>query len=435
MDINFSISPAPGIATDWLVAAIYEATAPATLIQSLGFAAPHTAPQNISFVGVNPVPHIVIVYQNAANVPAGTIRHQFIYDPNFINAQIRADLVLTADSTPGFVSTGLSYTDATLKDWSFDIERRGFGTMELGVDYSWDNVLTKWTLLATVDTPQPAIQPGEKFIIHFLPKITIATNTGNTVAGLFSNSFDITADVTLTAANMGQCGMIAGAGDHLTITLPSLSAVPDNKIIGFISDGGSHINAQVKAAGTDSFKFLNGTPSVINLCQAEHIWLFKKNNKWNVAWANGNFKTVGDIIEQFSKDPAVVLNTVFADGSVLSRVTYARLWKYVQLLDPSELVNDTDWNNVALGNKGRYSTGDGATTFRIPILYINGFLRAVDGATRKAGSDEGAMLLDHRHEQTVGKLPASVFGSGAPSRLIGDYARISNHQADLTSSP
>jgi hypothetical protein len=60
------------------------------------------------------------------------------------------------------------------------------------------------------------------------------------------------------------------------------------------------------------------------------------------------FKTVGDIVEQYSKDPAVVLNTVFASGSLLSRTTYARLWKYVQSLDPSEVVNDTDWNNVAL---------------------------------------------------------------------------------------
>jgi hypothetical protein len=52
MDINLSISAAPGITTDYLVAAIYEATAPATLVQSQGFAAPHTTPQNISFVNV-----------------------------------------------------------------------------------------------------------------------------------------------------------------------------------------------------------------------------------------------------------------------------------------------------------------------------------------------------------------------------------------------
>jgi hypothetical protein len=435
MDIKFSISPAPGIATDWLVAALYEETAPTTLVQSQGFAAPHTASQNISFTGLNPVPHIVIIYQNAANVAAGTIRHRFIYDPNFIDAEIRSDMVLTADTTPGFISTGLSYTDATLKDWSFDIERRGFGTMEPGVDYSWDNTLTKWTLLDTVDTPQPAIQPGEKFILHFLPRITIATNTGNTVAGLFSSSFDIAGDVTLTAANMGQCGMIAGAGDHLTVTLPSLSAVADNKILGFISEGGSHINAQIKAAGTDAFNFMLGAPSVINMGQAEALWLFKKNGKWNVAWATGNFKTVGDIVEQYSKDPAVVLNTVFASGSLLSRTTYARLWKYVQSLDPSEVVNDTDWNNVALNNKGRYSTGDGATTFRIPLLYLDGFMRAVDGVSRKAGSHEELMFPDHRHEETIGLLPASPFGQGTTVRANGRYGGSANTKGDLTGSP
>jgi hypothetical protein len=48
----------------------------------------------------------------------------------------------------------------------------------------------------------------------------------------------------------------------------------------------------------------------------EHLWVFKKNNKWN-CYGEGNYKTVGEIIDQYSTDPAVILNTVFADGSIL----------------------------------------------------------------------------------------------------------------------
>jgi hypothetical protein len=436
MDINLSISAAPGIISDYLVAAIYEATAPATLVQSQGFAAPHTTPQNISFVNVNPVPHIVIIYQNNVNTPAGTIRHQFLYDPTFKNAVLRSDLVLTADSSAGFSSANLFYTDATLKGWSFDIERRGFGTMELGVDYSYDDTLGKWTLLATIDTPTPAIQPGEKFIIHFQPQITTVSGTSSGSSGPFSSSFDVIADVTLTAADMGKCGMISGTGDHLTITLPSLAAVPDNKPILFLSEGGGHINAAIKAAGTDTFKFMGATPSVVNMGKSEHLWVFKKNNKWN-CYGEGNYKTVGEIIDQYSTDPAVILNTVFADGSILSRVTYARLWKYVLSLDASEVVNDTAWLNPALNNKGRYSTGDGSTTFRVPMLYTNGFLRAVDGVTRKAGSFEDYMFPDHKHAESIGTLPAGSTpdGHGPATQNQGRYAGSAVGQPDLTSSP
>jgi hypothetical protein len=287
-----------------------------------------------------------------------------------------------------------------------------------------------------IDTPQPSIQPGEKFIIHFQPQITLASNVSTSSAGLFSSSFDITADVVLTAADMGKCGMISGAGDHLDVTLPSLAAVPDNKTIIFLSEGGNHLNAGIKAAGTDTFKFLGGTPSILNMGRSEYLTIFKKNNKWNVI-AQGNFKTVGEVINQYSNDPAVVLNTVFADGSVLSRVAYARLWKYVLSLDASEVVNDTDWNNASLNNKGKYSTGDGSTTFRVPMLYATGFLRAVDGVARKAGSQEAAQFPDHKHAQSIGTLPAGSTpdGHGPSSQNQGRYAGSAVGQPDLTSSP
>src|ERR1700694_767326 len=125
MDINLSISPAPGITTDWLIVAVYESTAPTTLVASQGFAAPHTSPQNIVFTGLNPVPHQVFVYQNATNAATGTVRHNFTYDPSYRSANIRADLFLiVGNSGNDPVTNASAFTRADLDGWNYSIERR-----------------------------------------------------------------------------------------------------------------------------------------------------------------------------------------------------------------------------------------------------------------------------------------------------------------------
>ena len=48
---------------------------------------------------------------------------------------MRSDLFLTAGSSTGFIVGSNTYNDASLKGWSFDIERRGYGTLEPTVDY------------------------------------------------------------------------------------------------------------------------------------------------------------------------------------------------------------------------------------------------------------------------------------------------------------
>jgi hypothetical protein len=406
MNINLSISPAPGITTDNLVVAIYEATAPTTLIDTIVLSAPHTSVENISFIGVNPVPHYVTIYQTPGTSDSGTIRHHFLYDPSFKDAKIRDDLFLIADTTTGFSSTSIDYTDATLEGWSFDIERRGFGTMQPTVDYLYDSSAFKWTLIPTADNPTPNIEPGEVFVLHFQPQITTTSlSTGPVpVAPLFTGNYLISGDITLDSTYLGKVGLIAGAGDSLVVSLPSLSSVADNKTLTFISSGGSHILSSLKCAGSDAINYLKDLRTEVYLAQSEWAIFFKAFNQWNLI-TEGNHKEVGQLVHSHLTAP---INTIFANGQILSRVTYARLWEYVQSLDVSELVNDSDWTNTALNNQGRYSTGDGSTTFRVPILYTPGFLKAVDGTTRKAGSWEDNSLQSF--DATIGIAPNGFSG-------------------------
>lgn len=53
---------------------------------------------------------------------------------------------------------------------------------------------------------------------------------------------------------------------------------------------------------------------------------------------------------------------VVSDGQLLNRADYPDLWAYAQLLTP---ISDDDWL-ASPGKRGRYSTGNGTTTFRVP---------------------------------------------------------------------
>lgn len=53
---------------------------------------------------------------------------------------------------------------------------------------------------------------------------------------------------------------------------------------------------------------------------------------------------------------------VVSDGQLLNRADWPELWAYAQMLSP---ISDSDWLADPL-ERGKYSTGDGLTTFRVP---------------------------------------------------------------------
>lgn len=78
-----------------------------------------------------------------------------------------------------------------------------------------------------------------------------------------------------------------------------------------------------------------------------------------------------------------------SDGQLLSRIDYPDLWAYAQLLSPIE---DSVWISTP-SKRGRYSTGDGSTTFRVPdrngvqVNSINELFGRGDGGNSGADGD------------------------------------------------
>ncbi|KVU85071.1 hypothetical protein WK75_27410 [Burkholderia ubonensis] len=90
---------------------------------------------------------------------------------------------------------------------------------------------------------------------------------------------------------------------------------------------------------------------------------------------------IGEVVLEMRADPKPGYLAI--NGSVLNRADYPQLWAYAQ--SSGALVSEADWAN---GRLGCFSTGDGATTFRIPD-FRGEFLRIWDGAR---GVDAGRQL-------------------------------------------
>lgn len=114
---------------------------------------------------------------------------------------------------------------------------------------------------------------------------------------------------------------------------------------------------------------------------------------------------------------------VVSDGQLLNRADYPDLWAYAQLLSP---ISDEVWKS-SMYNRGKYSTGDGSTTFRVPDRNgvqrngVNGFtgedsLGALYGRGDGGGSSSNGLVFDSAAPNITGFIRtatnASVFESG-----------------------
>lgn len=121
--------------------------------------------------------------------------------------------------------------------------------------------------------------------------------------------------------------------------------------------------------------------------------------------------------------------TVKVNGALLSRASFPRLWTFAQA--SANLVSEATW---ASASNGAFSTGDLATTFRIPDARGE-FIRAFDSGrgvdARGINSWQADSLKDHTHPFTTppvisgvtaivgggGSFPATAFSgnTGSPS--------------------
>lgn len=432
MDINLSISPAPTIINK-LAVVIYKASAPNTAYASQEFDQPHTNPRNITFANVPAETFIVNTYETAGLPSLGTLRHSFIYDPSFTSVQIKATefLYMTAGQT--------GYTDANWAGWEIDtIERVGVGTQYEGAG---KDVRYYVPGNGYRDDGFDLVQVGdqfshnEKFVIRFKNKITTGVIQS---AKVFTGTEIITSDTVIDTSYLGKLILVQGSSAVINLDISAISILGDAELLAIVSNGGSHKSCRIKSLlNNDVFQHNGATVDEIILGQSESIEIVTDTaNGLIIRNASATILQAGQFVWAYDTDNEP--NVVHANGQVLSRATYRRLWLAVQNLPAGLLVSDSTWNDTTGGanNKGKFSTGNGSTTFRVPQFYSAGFIEAVDGSTRVQGTFKDWQIGDHQHEESIGTLPTPLFGRGNTARNIGFYNESGpGFIPDLTSKP
>lgn len=403
-----------------LVFALYDSSAPTVALETIAPPKPYGNPLEVMFAYNCLKGHVYIhkVWESADTTPTGAVRNSGQVTINGHQVRVKTTEYLFVDNTDGLVSGTTSYDNVNWAGWSYQIFRTFIMIPDdapdlIEADYS-RKVTGGFDLLKDGDT----FQNQENFVVTFEPQVIDAAPVG-TPSGPFSSGRQINFNETLTNADANSALFLEGGSSQLVITLPALSTVIDfTDMFYFFSGVGSHINVPLVSAGSDVVNFKGDTDRVI-LGRMETAILYKAFGKWQVFNDLQGLKNVGEIITKPSKGD---LNTLFLDGSSsLLRARYPRLWAYIETLEASAVVTQSAWNSATTDldgvtyytNKCKFHTGDGLTTFGIPLLYDR-FIRGADGSTRIAGNLQLYAVQTHDHT-THGK------GSITPVRGLARF--------------
>ena len=445
-----------------LVMAISKKTTPTVIVAYYELPGPYTGQTQLhTFTGLQNVVYYYQLFQSPDHLADGTVLNYFDVQPNQNAYNIRDNLYLRADISSFFASNTNFYgQDSSLIGWNWYLESPSLGTLNYGETWTKTVAGVATTIDDLAADGFKYLQAGyligndERAVIHFYPQLS-ATSTPQS-STMISQTTLLTTTTTLTNSAAGQEFELEGGGGYFQVNLPDIATVPDSVPIFFNSAGGSHVNVGIAAFAGQVLQWFdnqanlgsNTRASIIYLGQGENIWISRftypdGSKRWLVKGDTAGIRMVGETVYDWSKMP---LNTVLANGQYLSRANYARLWAWVQNLEAGCLIADSSFDNTSsfdganyFINHGKYTTGDGSTTFRVPNLTSTsgagaGFLRMIDGSGRLPGSFQIDSMAIHQHEGTTGTLGSSLFGKGR-SRLKGNYNGQATGQTDLVSIP
>lgn len=382
----------------------------------------YTNPFQITFLNAYTIGKVyrVIVWENTTAVVGGTSRVSGSLTPIVNSATYRADKDYIYGTTAEMIND-TTIVDATLIGWGISFEQFGSGTLQLGVDYTYDD--TTGTIVLINGT---TYQNMQRMIVHFLPQITPApTSSGGVSTGRIIAS----AANTLSSADANSALYLQGSGGSFIATLPALSTMSDYAVLEFYSYGGNHIYATLQTAGTDKIQW-NALRTKLFMRQGTNLVLFKANGVWNVKGDTMPMCSIGEIIYRYS-------NTDFpyipADGTLINRSTYAGIEDIFNNLPGAAVVAEASWAATSIidgityfPNKGKWSPGDGSTTIRVPLLF-NQFIRGADGSGRLPGSFQPNAMVTHSHDTGMsangghwpfGKTPSNENVGGDPGLFV-----------------
>lgn len=226
----------------------------------------------------------------------------------------------------------------------------------------------------------------------------------------------LSASKTLTAEELGLVLIDANAGAS-TVTLPAANAALGIRdvIVRRVDNSGNRL--MVRASGSDRIRFhthlaANGYPFLVLMGGGD--WWHLRSDEAGVWWPVSRFDATALGRISFESTRQVIPGGyAVLNGNLLVRSDWPWLWDFAQL--SGALVVEGSRG----GNEGAWTSGDGATTFRLPDIRGE-FLRVLDEARgvdvdRSAGSRQVGTIESHNHF-----LPTSSGSAVRPGPSIPD---------------
>lgn len=384
-----------------------EFSAPNTAIASQDVSYPHNTSQQVVFTGLNPVTHFVRVYELSAGVEGQIIGNSVIFPtPNALDQSKNIEILVGNDMLAGqeFYDGSTAYPSYSglIAKQDYWIERRGTGALK-DDEYQQHPTSTFGFEL----TNGLLANDGETFIIHFYAKLVVQpTSSSSTSSNSYQDVITLTSDTDLSSTHRNKIINIASSlQDYILIKLDYLANVPDMTMFKFLNHDGLQRDVVIRTRGNVPIKFvhdpdyINQTQNEVVLGKAETIEIIKKGNEYYVTMFDGNFRDIGEPTFGFAQR----LNTYPAEGELVDRSKFYRIWKFVQQnlsATVGGLVDESNWST----NKTCFSSGDGSTTFRFPDLrgyFFRGLddtgIVDIDGVNRKIGEVQSDQNKKHGH--------------------------------------
>lgn len=147
------------------------------------------------------------------------------------------------------------------------------------------------------------------------------------------------------------------------------------------------------------------------------------------ATMNGVMNNFIGAVEWFNGSRAALpAGYVAADGQLLNRTAQPDLWKAVEsgiLISTTEAIWLDDGTDLAAGKRGKYTKGNGTTTFRVPDLngvqarsFAASFLRGDAGGNTTQGGEPGDMQPNGLPDITGTLTTRPFMSSGTPYKNV-----------------
>lgn len=265
---------------------------------------------------------------------------------------------------------------------NYNLERVGKGWMWSG----W------WEALSTggfqLTRAGDKFVQGDKFVAHLYEmEGGDGGSGGGTGGGPVDRGFKlIDANYTITPADFGYRFKVSAGSNKTVITLPPLADTPDKTEVSIITIIGNDWQTIVQGVNGE-FMYVGPFARTSEIMgHGESLRLKKDADGWYaIEGTVGNYTDAGQPVYGY----ATRTNTIVAEGQLVSRDSYPRLWREVQLMGPS-LITDELWGS-SVDYQGCFSTGDGTTTFRLPNVRGTTY-RMMDGGR---GLDTNGRTYQH----------------------------------------